>query len=53
MDARTFVRNHGGIKTGYTEDVRPTKGSPITVPALNRTFWDFDEAKRWFGIDSD
>jgi hypothetical protein len=22
MDARTFVRNHDGIKTGYTEDVR-------------------------------
>jgi len=33
MDARTFVRNHDGIKTGYTKDVlfygkKPKSGEP-------------------------
>jgi hypothetical protein len=31
-DARTFVRNHDGIKTGYTKDVR------ITNPAIPLSF---------------
>jgi hypothetical protein len=33
MDARTFVRNHDGIKTGYTEDV-PLRGSDGVVSWL-------------------
>jgi hypothetical protein len=28
MDARTFVRNHDGIKAGYTEDVLPIALQP-------------------------